>query len=872
MNWNDLRLRLHALLFPDRVEIELDEELGFHVEMQARKNLALGMSTAEANRRARIQFGIGDVTREECRDARRINFLDTLWRDIRYALRGFRRGPIFALAVIGTIALGLGWNTAVFTIVNAYFLRPLAVRDPYSLYLVYWTDRTGGGHGFTWNQFQGLKTTERAFTQVAAFSAFSTRMEGRFAQVTAVSGDYFEMLGVAPLMGRVLPAADSASEPVIVLSYNAWRNRFASDPAIVGRKVALQGHPFEVIGVMPQSFGGLDSRYKFDLWTSLAMRPLLTGGPDLSGSGQAETFNVAGRLKPQVSLQEARAELKVLVSRFPTGTTAEPAPSGVGMDSLATGIRRNGVVVAVLLVAIPFGLVLLSACANVANMMLARALSRQREIGIRLSLGAGRRRLIQQLLTEAVLLVLPAAAAGLAIAQGMISIGQWALFATIPPNFLEYIRIAPLAPDARVLAFVLAAAILSALLFGLAPALQATRLNIVQAARGDFTGRLQPSRLRNGLVVAQVTVSALFLIVCGVFLRGANHVRTLDTGMRTRDAIEIEIQERSRARVLRKLGDTPGLDLLTAAAHPPLDSRLPVALAGRAEGSERIPLPYLYSSPGYFPVFEIPILQGRNFTLDEARARVPVAIVSESAARMLWPNRNAVGQSVTLQPAGAPPNGERPPAQALVIGVARNTVVSLEDANEGKPCLYLPEGLESPGSVLIARVHDSPEAAKQRIHAILEAGDPGAVDRIDPMQSFVDVRDYPFRALYVLLAALGGIALTFTLSGIYGIVSYAVEQRTKEIGIRIALGASGPAVTQLVVSESVRLAAWGVAAGVALSLGVAKILSTQVTINPFDALAYAGGIALVLAACMMAAWFPARRVARVDPISTLRYD
>ncbi len=272
-------------------------------------------------------------------------------------------------------------------------------------------------------------------------------------------------------------------------------------------------------------------------------------------------------------------------------TAAEPATqstAGAGLYSLATGVRRSGVFAAILLIAIPFGVVLLSACANVANMMRWRARSlRQREIGIRLSLGAGRARLIQQLLTEAMLLALPAALLGFGIAQGMIEIGERVLFATLPANFLEYIRIAPLAPDARVFGFVLAAAIVAALLFGLAPAIQVTRLNIMQAAHGEFSGQFQSSRLRNGLVVAQVTVSAMFLIVCGVFLRGANHVRSLDTGMRTRDVLEIELQEKSRAKSLAKLAAIPGVSLLAAAAHPPLDSTLPNILATAADRSVR---------------------------------------------------------------------------------------------------------------------------------------------------------------------------------------------------------------------------------------------------------------------------------------------
>ncbi len=234
-------------------------------------------------------------------DARRIGLVETLLRDVRYALRGFRRGPLFAAAVIGTIAMGLGWNTAVFTIFNAYVLRPLAVHDPYSLYQIYWTDRAGQNHDFTWSQFQDLRSAQRAFTQVSAFLPFQSRMEGRFAQGTLVSGEYFEMLGVAPLMGRALLPVDS--EPVIVLSYAAWQNRFAADAGIVGRKVSLRGHPFQVIGVMPESFSGLNTRFKFDFWAPIAMRSVLSDGP--------ETIKVAGRLRDGAGARQAQSELTV---------------------------------------------------------------------------------------------------------------------------------------------------------------------------------------------------------------------------------------------------------------------------------------------------------------------------------------------------------------------------------------------------------------------------------------------------------------------------------------------------------------------------------------------------------------------------------
>ncbi len=872
---NDLLLRLRALFLKNRVEGDLDEELGFHIEMQTRKNLAAGMSAAEAKRQARIQFGVGDAVKEECRDARRVGFIETLLQDIRYALRGFRRTPLFALSVVSTISLGLGWTIAVFTIFNAYVLRPPAVHDPESLNYLDWTDRTGS-HGFTWNQYENLRAAGQAFTQVSAWCPVRTRMNAHFARGLMVSGDWFGMVGVPALMGRTLLPAEARSpgtEPVLVLSYAAWQSRFASDPAILGRKTIIHGHPFEVIGVMPESFTGLDVTHPSDFWVPITMSSLL-GGPNLFDPLHAEPLGVAGRRKPHVSVQQALAGLTVWArgaERLPADAriVARPVSSLMGSK-----VHRTGVFAALVLLFTPFLVVLLSACANVANMMLARAMARQREIGIRLSLGAARGRLIRQLLTEAMLLAFPAALGAVGISQAMISMGVMLLFATIPANFGDFIHLAPITPDARVFGFALAAAISSALLFGLAPAIQATRLNIMQAAHGDFSGEFRPSRVRSGLVVGQVTVSALFLIVCGVFLRGANHVRSLDLGMRTRDVLEIEIQEKSRPQVLGQLAADSGVGPVAAAANAPLDSTLPAAGAG--DGAELVRIPYTYSSPEYFEVFEIPIVRGRNFTSEET-AGAAVAILSETAARKLWPNlaamEGAVGRSIRLEPHQTGRGADRPiPKVVRVVGVARDTLVDVMSEDQGRACLYLTTGLKDPGNLFLARVQGDPEAAKQRLNVALDAEEPGTVERIDTMQAFVNVRDYPFRVVYWVSAALGGIALFFTLSGIYGVLSYTVAQRTKEIGIRLAMGANSRAVIGLILSQCMRVAAWGIAIGVALALAAAKFASAQVTIDPFDTTAFFGGTALVLAACICAAYIPARRAARIDPITTLRYD
>jgi predicted permease len=629
MIWNDLLLRFRSLLNRRNAETDLEDELAFHVEMQTRKNLDQGVKPEEARRRARIQFGVGDSTKEECRDVRGLRFIENLVQDVRYALRGFGRAPLFALGVIGTVALGLGWNTAAFTIFNAYVLRPLAVHDPWALYRIGWTDRVGREHQFTWDQYRDLQTSNSAFTQMSAFLPFSARMEGHSTQGMLVGEGYFQMTGVSALMGRVLLPEDFRGEPVLVLSYEAWQTRFAADPHIVGRRISLQGHLFEVLGVMPETFSGLNTRFKFDLWTPLAMSIYLTQGPGLFGAAHPENLDIAGRLREGVSVRQAQSELTVRMRNLTASLPSEQRATTVRMVSLATNVPGSRMLAALVLILIPFGAVLLSACANVANMMLARALSRQREVGIRLSLGAVRGRLVRQWVVEALLLTFPAAIIGLGFAQGVISLSLRTIVTTLPGNIGDYVRIPPLSIDVRVFIFLLIAGLASALLFSLLPATRATKLDIMQVTRGEFSAELRPSRLRNGLLVAQIAVSAMLLIICGVFIDGANRIRNIETGMRTRDVVSIEVQEASRGRAVAKLATASGVERIAVAAHAPLDSRLPAASAIAGDRSELTRLPYTLVSPGYFPLFAVPILHGRNFTEEEARSHAAVAVISQ---------------------------------------------------------------------------------------------------------------------------------------------------------------------------------------------------------------------------------------------------
>ena len=878
MGWRDWWLRGRAVVRRERMERELEEELEFHLAMQTRKNLSTGLSAAEAERRARLAFGNETRAKEQCRDARGVAFLESLWQDVRYALRGFGRAPVFAVTVVATIALGLGFNTTFFTVFNAYVLRPFAVHDPYSLYAFAWTGHDGRGLPMSWSDYREFSQSDSSFSETFASQGLQVRLDGQILFGQLMTGNYFEMLGVGAARGRTLLREDSAAPggaPVMVLSYAAWRDKFGGNPSIVGKKLLVHGYPLEVIGVAREGFDGLEDSPR-DFWAPLTMSAALQDGADLFGPSKPERLWVGGRLRAGVNPRQAQAAISTWARNATADRPDSRKAGGAVLQSLATSIPLTPRVLAVFSpIIVAFGLVLITACANVANMMLARAMARQREIGVRLSLGATRGRLIRQLLVESMLLALPSAGAAFGVAQASIELGKRLLFSTLPPEFAGFIRLTPLPPDARVFGFMLIAAVLCAIAFGLAPAVQATRSNVVQAARGDFTGDHRPARLRNALVIAQVTASVVLLITTGVLLRTAARTQKLDTGLRTRDTLELEIREKSRPRVLADLKTEPLVETIAAVGNPPMNGQLPTAPVTTAGAALATRVSYNFVSPEYFAVFDLATLRGRPFTADEGRAGAPVAVISQATAQRLWPGQDPIGQSLRVDSgarAGSTSRLARFPV-VRVIGIVPDVVSGFIGFGKDATCVYFPTAIEAPASALILRVHGDPETARRKLDADLAAADPSAVEQIHKMQEFLSIETYPFQVAYWVSAAIGGLALLLTLSGVYGVLSYVVSQRAKEIGIRMALGASAWSVTGLVMRQCLRLAAAGIALGTALTLGAARVFaSLMVLMKTYDGAAYACGILVVLAACLIAAWAPSRRASHIDPLRTLRCD
>jgi predicted permease len=895
MKLRDLFLRIHALAARRRVERELDEELSFHIERETQKHIATGLNSIDARTRAIARFGPVPLAADQCRDARGTGLVDDLARDILYAFRTFRRAPLAALTIVATIALGLGLVAAVFTWYSLIFLRVDAVQNPGELFAVERPTRPGADSWipFTRAEYEALRRETSVFVDVVAMvRSVETRVEGRPVSSTLVTGNFFQVLGVHAALGRTLTPGDdepSAARP-IVFSHRSWIRSFAGDPAVIGRSVPVNGVPCVVVGVMPEEFRGLGVSPP-DYWAPLALAGEFR--PTYAGRGDAMPVDdVVGRLKPGVSSAQAAAGLSVWASGRPHPKAAGDRPVFITLEPRQGTASADWIEVLALSAPIffTFGLILMIGWANVANLLLARAVSRQREIGIRLSLGASRRRIIRQLLTESLILALASAACGFVVSRIFLEGASYAATTTMPGEVAEQVNFGVPSADWRVLVFLIAGAIVSTASFGLVPALQATRVELVRAVRGEVTRDARPGRARHALIAVQVGASALLLICAAVFLRSAFAAALVDPGFRTSDTVTVPIaNEPRRAAIVREVTAHPAV-VAVAAVSPDALAELSVAevTANKqaddpAETRRLVPIDYKFVSPEYFQVLDIDLVRGRGFTDAERTADAGVTVVSTTAARRLWPDGDAVGQVVRIQashPADPPrPGASPPPPRAYtVVGVAR-------DVNGGPAFqalsfsgMYLPSDLQSPGTSLMLQVRGDPGQVRLALLDRLIRVDPALDHEIQTMRTVAGMAAYILRTAFWVTLVLGGLALALTVSGLFSVLSYLVEQRAKEIGVRMALGATTKNIAVLVLSQSVRPVGFGLLAGGGLAAGLAIVLISTTaseinnTIRVLDPLAYAASLLVIITTCALAASVPALRAARLNPIVTLRQD
>jgi predicted permease len=890
MTLRDLQLRARALFRPRRVEQELNDELAFHIERETNKLIEDGMPPAAARLSAQARFGSTALAADQCRDERGTAIIDNTIGDIQYALRAFVKAPLTAFTIVVTVAIGIGVVAVVFTVLNAVLFRTDNVPDISQMYEVQRPLQANGDPlPLTRPVFDAMRSETSVFTDsYAAVDGIELRVDGRMAAVTLVTGNFFQVVRVNPVIGRALTPADDArsgGNPVIVLSHTGWNRRFNRDPNVIGRTVLVHDAPFEIIGVTPEGFRGLDATAP-DFWAPLSQ--LSAFQPQYRGQENDVAIDIVGRLQPDTSMENARAQL--------AAWDANRAPRTNDRRELNIDlVPQRGIIfqpIEALALFTPlfvaFGLILLIGCANVANLLLARGVARQREIGIRLSLGASRQRIVRQLMTESVLLALLAAAGGYVISRLALEVAvSWAL-GTMPLDLGE-INLGVPAADWRVAVFLVVAAVGATGFFALMPALQATRIDPVRTLRGELVKDTRPGRARNALIGVQVFASALLLICAAIFLRSAMASSQFNPGLRTADTVLIDVNnEPKRAAMIQALA---GESTITAyaAVRPHLLAPLRVAFADTGAGKTSVVFKSVSSA--YFEVLGIPIVRGRAFT-DFERDHDPVVIVSESVARGLWPNGSGVGESfrldpdvtvrqseglLTVNPGAAVDEALMQPRTVTVVGVARDVPgFRITDVKEAG--VFLPTSLDVAKTSVVARVQGPPNLARETLLDHLTKVDPN-MGNIITMQTMARLETFFLQIAFSVSLILGGLALLLTVSGLFSVLSYLVEQRTREIGVRMALGASSQKVTQLMLAQTTRPVMYGLIAGaVSAAALAAAVIATPVgayiseIVHVTDPVAYVSSLLVIIAACLLAAWIPAARAAKVDPMRTLRQE
>jgi predicted permease len=864
--WNRIRHWTRRREF----EQDLAEEMRHHRAMAEEQAQRLGATPEEARRQAGVAFGGAALALEESREQWRIRWLAEFAQDVRFALRGFRKAPGFTFAVVGTLAVGLGMLATAFNVFNAAVLRSYGVRDAQSLYAPEWPGANGYPHQFNYHSIQDMRRQKTIFEDVVGQAGSSNEVfDGAVVGVTYVTGNYFTALGAPVCMGRPILESDDTSGAVtpMVLSDRYWKRKFHADANVLGKRLKNNSGEFEIVGVACPSFEGMHSS-ETSAWAGFP--DIRFGGRERrlspKGSGNLQAI---GRLRSDITPFGAQqALLRYGREAYSLWRDKEP-PKSVKLRPCRAMVNWSDALATFSVTFIAFGLVLLIACANASNMLLARALARQREIGVRLSLGAGRARLVRQMLTESLLLALASAPAAFAVAclagaaLSRIHSGVYGGWQLSNQRWLD----AP--PDLTVFAFLLLAAILTTVIFGLAPALQATRANLTQAVRGEFANDHRPARLRNALAVAQIAVCALLLICTSVLLR-SERIKFERAGANRWDGIYSVFTTKDYRR--------PNLDAALATlpqaapAAVVTTTTIPVPSFPSAHAVGDVDLPNVWFdhvSPEFFPLRRIQFTRGRCFRRDAENE----AVVSESAARGLWPHSDAIGRTVRLPEGMGKWKDDRAVYEAMVVGIVPDDVMDFADTKSSPALLYFPKLMSSESATYLIRPAGTPAEVRRAMMALQDELDMSAGTERAPVGERLQTLLAPYRALLGVLAGLGALALLLTLSGIYSVISYLVNQRAKEFGIRAALGARAADVAGLVLRQSLRLAAIGLPAGALAASYMVQWLGNKERITVvIDTVGFGGGALLVVVIALAASAGPALRAAKADPASTLRCD
>ena len=943
MHWRDALLRLRALARRDRMDEELNDELQFHLEMQARKNQADDVGLAEARRRARLQFGSVERAVEQCREARGLAPLEDILQDLRYGFRILRKSPVFTAAAVLTLGFGIGLNTTLFSVVDAVALKPIPVRDSGRVVrLERWFASYARGdiqYMFSHAEFRFFSEHNRTFSSLieasfpeqiavslplnAATNRVSKAVMGPPEQALAqmVSQNYFSDLGVVPVLGRIFREDEGhtpGADPVAILSYSYWQQRFGGDTSVVGKIVKIGDTAFTVIGVAPHSFVGTGNPpVLVNLWTLVSMQAQLLPGQDWLNQPRNYRLQVLGYLSPGVDMKQAQADVSVLEQRFAHDHPVSDESTPLARDAFRrttttvtvqkatffgnTEDVRFKAIVALLMAIV--GLVLVVACANLANMLLAKTSGRQNEIAVRLALGASRARLVRQLLTESLLLAL--IGGGIAIVFSLwgsrllwLAVEQ---FAGMHSAFVKQIP-----PDARVFAYTLLMSICTGVLFGLSPALRSSRADLTNSLKDSgtcFGQRLDRSHLRGLLVAGQIAISTLFLIVAGLLTHGLIRATSIDPGFEVRRLYPIALpssNDRAKSQSLRKqtldrIALLPGVENVAVTDFIPLRSTWTTQVSILSENrhgaasasSNTLQTCARHVSSSFFSTLGIPVVRGRNFTSDESRLGAAAAIVSTALARQAWGGNDPLGKKIKLQ------TGLHEWSIFEVVGVVadvRSTNISRLDP----AFVYVPTSSAQPDGgedvypdhyYGLVRISGDTRKAIAAIRTTLEQTD----GQLRPGFSLVSLQDDAVQSQIVMaktfsLSAmfLAAVALLLASFGVYGVMAFLVSQREKEVGIHMALGATRTDVAGLMLRQGMRPVALGVALGVLGALGVSGLLrailmfpgSVDVLFGAkwFDPVTFVGLASLLTAIALLACYLPIRRATCVEPMIALRHE
>jgi predicted permease len=888
--WNnlrtDLRIRLRSLFRRNIVESELNDELRFHFEHEVEKYERSGLSHEDAMRRARLAFGGHEQVKEDCREARGTSFIEDAAQDVRYALRQLRSNPGFAMVIGLTLALSIGANSAIFSVIHGVLLKTLPYSEPDRLVRIFLSNSTYPKFPLNPFDFRDFRARNKSFESMAAFTRGDVQLSGSGTPIRVnafgITSGYFHTLGLHPQLGREFDenAEIQGNGLQIILSDRLWRNSFAAAPDIVGRKITLNMQPFTVVGVMPPGTEHPGNEYQpvaygedVDAWWPFGFG----GDPSQRGSHFIEGI---GRLKKDVSIDQARAEMNAIMTQLGRehGQDQGWQVLVIPLNSEIVGGSRQ--LLLVLLGAV--AMVLLIACANAANLLLARASTRQREIAVRVALGAPRSRIVRQLLTESLLISFLGGALGL----GLALVGVKVLVALLPAGFPRAHDIHVSAP---VFLFTLLVCVATGILFGLAPALQASRTDPKQGlhkgSRGSTAGGHQ-SRLRNALVVSEVGLACVLLIGAGLMLRSFLNILHLDPGFQQEHVLTARV---SLPHEGYKNGDAiihfcdqlaAGLSSLPGVKSAGVGGDLPWTGYDENTGGFIIegkqPPPHQefhardhMATSGYFRALGVPLLRGRFFTAADNEKARDVMIINHAMAEKYWPNEDAVGKRIAF--------GDNPKEKdwMTIVGIVGD-VKDQPDSPGTEPAFWW-SALQNPSSSdlsLVVRADADPQMLVDSIRREVARLDPAlAVANVQLLNQIVDRSVSTPRFAFVLVGLFAGLAILLAAIGTYGVISYSVTQRTPEFGLRMALGARRLDVMRLVLMQASALILSGTLIGIALALMLARALKSLIyEVSPADPVTFFSIALAVIVIAVFACYIPARKATLSDPMIALRTE